>query len=56
MARATVELAGDGLLIEVHPNPDKALSAERSRSFPSSFSKLMDELARDCPSSRRTIS
>jgi len=44
MARATVAAGGDGLLIEVHPNPDKAVSDGAQSLFPEQFSKLMDEL------------
>jgi 3-deoxy-7-phosphoheptulonate synthase len=44
MARATVAAGGDGLLIEVHPNPDKALSDGAQSLFPEQFSKLMDSL------------
>jgi 3-deoxy-7-phosphoheptulonate synthase len=44
MARATVAAGGDGLLIEVHPNPDKAISDGAQSLFPSQFAKLMDEL------------
>ncbi len=36
MARATVAAGGDGLLIEVHPNPDKALSDGAQSLFPTS--------------------
>jgi 3-deoxy-7-phosphoheptulonate synthase len=44
MARATVAAGGDGLLMEVHPNPDKALSDGAQSLFPEQFAKLMDEL------------
>jgi 3-deoxy-7-phosphoheptulonate synthase len=44
MARATVAAGGDGLLIEVHPNPDKALSDGAQSLFPEQFAKLMDSL------------
>ena len=44
MARATVAAGGDGLLIEVHPNPDKALSDGAQSLFPEQFVKLMDSL------------
>ena len=44
MARATVAASGDGLLIEVHPNPDKALSDGAQSLFPEQFAKLMDSL------------
>ncbi len=44
MARAAVAAGCDGLLIEVHPNPDKAVSDGAQSLFPEQFSKLMDEL------------
>jgi len=44
MARATVAAGGDGLLIEVHPNPDKALSDGAQSLFPEQFSQLMASL------------
>jgi 3-deoxy-7-phosphoheptulonate synthase len=44
MARASVAAGCDGLLIEVHPNPDKAMSDGAQSLFPDQFAKLMDEL------------
>ncbi|HEV2273594.1 MAG TPA: 3-deoxy-7-phosphoheptulonate synthase [Acidobacteriaceae bacterium] len=44
MARAAVAAGGDGLLIEVHPNPDKAFSDGAQSLFPKQFARLMDEL------------
>ena len=44
MARAAVAAGADGLLIEVHPNPDKALSDGAQSLFPDQFDKLVDEL------------
>jgi 3-deoxy-7-phosphoheptulonate synthase len=44
MARATVAAGGDGLLIEVHPNPDKALSDGAQSMFPEQFAQLMESL------------
>jgi 3-deoxy-7-phosphoheptulonate synthase len=44
MARAAVAAGCDGLLIEVHPNPDKALSDGAQSLFPEQFDKLMDQL------------
>jgi 3-deoxy-7-phosphoheptulonate synthase len=44
MARASVAAGCDGLLIEVHPNPDKALSDGAQSLFPDQFTKLMGEL------------
>jgi len=44
MARASVAAGCDGLLMEAHPNPDKAVSDGAQSLFPQQFEKLMDEL------------
>jgi 3-deoxy-7-phosphoheptulonate synthase len=44
LARAAVAAGCDGLLMEVHPNPDKALSDGAQSLFPEQFTKLMAEL------------
>jgi 3-deoxy-7-phosphoheptulonate synthase len=55
MARATVAAGGDGLLIEVHPNPDKALSNGAQSLFPEQFAELMDALRIIAPAVGRTL-
>jgi len=55
MARATVAAGADGLLIEVHPNPDKAVSDGAQSLFPDQFAKLMDELRIIAPAVGRGI-
>ncbi len=55
MARATVAAGGDGLLIEVHPNPDRALSDGAQSLFPEQFVKLMDSLRVIASAVERTI-
>jgi len=44
MARAAVAAGADGLIIEVHDCPDKALSDGAQSLYPQQFSELMDEL------------
>ena len=44
MARASVAAGCDGLLMEVHPNPDKAVSDGAQSLFPERFATLMGEL------------
>ncbi|MBX6359793.1 3-deoxy-7-phosphoheptulonate synthase [Pseudacidobacterium ailaaui] len=44
MARAAIAAGADGLLIEVHPNPEKAVSDGAQTLFPEQFAKLMQEL------------
>lgn len=55
MARAAVAAGADGLLIEVHPQPDKALSDGAQSLFPSQFEQLMKQLALIAPVVGRTI-
>ena len=44
MARAAVAAGANGLLIEVHPSPEKALSDGAQSLYPSQLKKLMAEL------------
>jgi 3-deoxy-7-phosphoheptulonate synthase len=44
MSRAAIAVGADGLIIEVHNNPDKALSDGYQSIFPSDFKQLMDEI------------
>jgi 3-deoxy-7-phosphoheptulonate synthase len=44
MARAAVAAGADGLMIEVHNNPDKALSDGAQSLYPEQFEQLMKEL------------
>ena len=44
MARAAVAAGADGLLIEVHPNPDQALSDGAQSLRPEQFDRTMSEL------------
>ena len=55
MARASVAAGADALLIEVHPDPDKAFSDGAQSLFPDQFSKLMDELRMIAPAVGRKI-
>ncbi len=55
MARASVAAGCDGLLMEVHPNPDKAVSDGAQSLFPQQFEKLMDELRIIATAVGRTI-
>jgi 3-deoxy-7-phosphoheptulonate synthase len=55
MARAAVAAGADGLLIEVHPNPDKALSDGAQSLFPEQFMELMDQLRIITPAVGRTL-
>lgn len=44
MARAAVAAGADGLLVEVHPNPDLALSDGAQSLYPEQFARLMQEI------------
>jgi len=55
MARASVAAGADALLIEVHCNPDKAMSDGAQSLFPEQFPKLMDELRMIAPAVGRKI-
>jgi 3-deoxy-7-phosphoheptulonate synthase len=44
MARAAVAAGADGVLVEVHPNPDRALSDGGQSLFPDQFARLVTEL------------
>jgi len=43
MARAAVAAGADGLLVEVHPNPDRALSDGAQSLYPEQFERMMKE-------------
>jgi 3-deoxy-7-phosphoheptulonate synthase len=55
MARAAIAAGADGLLIEVHPNPEKAVSDGAQTLFPDQFEKLMKELSQIAPILGRRI-
>jgi len=55
MARAAVAAGADGLLIEVHHDPDHALSDGAQSLYPAQFDRLMAELARIAPAIGRSL-
>jgi 3-deoxy-7-phosphoheptulonate synthase len=55
VARAAVAAGADGLLIEVHVDPDHALSDGAQSMFPSQFDRLMAELRIIAPAIGRSI-
>jgi 3-deoxy-7-phosphoheptulonate synthase len=55
MARAAVAAGGDGLLIEVHDDPEKALSDGAQSLYPAQFEQLMKELRMIAPAVGRTV-
>jgi 3-deoxy-7-phosphoheptulonate synthase len=56
MARAAVAAGADGLLIEVHNCPDKALSDGAQSLYPEQFAKLVGELRMIAPAVGRKLS
>ena len=44
MARAAIAAGGDGIIVEVHPNPDGALSDGAQSLYPDQFTQLVREL------------
>jgi 3-deoxy-7-phosphoheptulonate synthase len=56
MARASVAAGADALMIEVHHDPDKALSDGAQSLYPQQFSELMDQLRMIAPAVGRKIS
>jgi len=55
MARAAVAAGADGLLLEVHPDPDRALSDGAQSLRPEQFDELMGQLRMIAPAVGRTI-
>src|SRR5256714_13028004 len=44
MARAAVAAGADGIMVEVHPNPEQALSDGAQTLYPDQFAQLMREV------------
>ena len=55
MARAAVAAGADGILVEVHPHPDKALSDGAQSLYPEQFMQLVKELHAIANAIGRTI-
>jgi 3-deoxy-7-phosphoheptulonate synthase len=55
MARAAIAAGADGLLVEVHPTPDKALSDGAQSLFPAQFEELMQQLRMIAAAVGRTL-
>ena len=55
LARAAVAAGADGLIIEVHCDPDRALSDGAQSMFPAQFDRLMAELRIIAPAIGRSI-
>jgi 3-deoxy-7-phosphoheptulonate synthase len=55
MARAAVAAGCDALLLEVHPDPEKAMSDGPQSLYPAQFEKLMSEIRMIAPAVGRSI-
>jgi 3-deoxy-7-phosphoheptulonate synthase len=55
MARATIAAGADGLLMEVHHDPDHALSDGAQSLYPGQFAQLMKQIRIIAPAVGRTI-
>jgi 3-deoxy-7-phosphoheptulonate synthase len=55
MARAAVAAGADGLIVEVHPDPDHALSDGAQSLHPEQFDELMCQLKRIAPAVGRSV-
>jgi 3-deoxy-7-phosphoheptulonate synthase len=55
MARASVAAGADAVIVEVHHQPEKALSDGAQSLYPEQFAKLMDELRMIAPAVGRKI-
>src|ERR1700757_815586 len=55
MARAAVAVGADGILVEVHHQPDKALSDGAQSIYPEQFAQLMDEASQIAAVLRRNV-
>ncbi len=55
MARAAIAAGADGLLIEVHPDPEAALSDGAQSLYPEQFAELMGQIRIIAPASGRSV-
>jgi 3-deoxy-7-phosphoheptulonate synthase len=55
LARAAVAAGADGLLMEMHPNPEKAMSDGAQSLTPEQLNKLVEQLRRLAPVVDRTV-
>ena len=55
MARAAVAAGADGIMVEVHPNPDRALSDGAQSLYPDQFESLVGELRMIAQAIGRTL-
>jgi len=55
LSRAAVAVGADGLIVEVHHQPDRALSDGMQSLFPEQFDELMSEIRQIAPVVHRKV-
>ena len=55
MSRAALAAGADGLIIEVHPDPERALSDGAQSLYPDQFAQLMNEIRAIAPAVGRKV-
>ncbi|MBZ5566410.1 MAG: 3-deoxy-7-phosphoheptulonate synthase [Acidobacteriia bacterium] len=55
LSRAAIAVGADGLIVEVHPDPDRALSDGPQSIYPEQFEELMAEMRQIAPIVKRTV-
>jgi 3-deoxy-7-phosphoheptulonate synthase len=55
MARAAIAVGADGVLVEVHHQPEKALSDGPQSIYPAQFARMMDEIEQIAPIVERSL-
>jgi 3-deoxy-7-phosphoheptulonate synthase len=55
LSRAAVAVGADGLMVEVHHDPDRALSDGMQSLYPDQFDELMGEVRQIAPVVKRTV-
>src|SRR6185437_16777697 len=55
MARAAVAAGADGVLVEVHHQPEKALSDGPQSIYPDQFARMMDDIEQIAPVVERKL-
>jgi 3-deoxy-7-phosphoheptulonate synthase len=55
MARAAIAVGADGVMVEVHHQPERALSDGPQSIYPAQFAKMMDEIEQIAPIVERSL-
>jgi 3-deoxy-D-arabino-heptulosonate 7-phosphate (DAHP) synthase len=55
MGRAAIAAGADGIIVEVHPNPERALSDGGQSLYPDQFARLVQEIRAIASAIGRTV-